>query len=132
MIALRAHDDADAELLRLRSDLLAFVVEEISRTAAPGRRHGLAGPVADAITETAAAATRAELIHLGHGLASEVHAALEPQLAERLPALVQAAVAAALAEQAAASRQPPATLLWALMVCNWAALAAALTALVMQ
>ncbi|WP_197042304.1 hypothetical protein, partial [Sandarakinorhabdus oryzae] len=110
MIALRVHDDTDAELLRLRRDLLAFVVDEITRSDPADRSLALTGPVADAISETAAAATRAELLQLGRSLADEVILAVEPQLTERLPALVQAAVAAALAEQAAANRQPPAQL----------------------
>jgi hypothetical protein len=132
MIALRAHDDADAELLRLRSDLLAFVVDEITRAAPVGRSLTLAGPVADAITETAATATRAELIHLGQSLAEDVYGALEPQLEQRLPSLLKAAVATALAEQTATSRQPPAALFWVMLASNGVALAAALAVLYMR
>lgn len=132
MIALRAHDDADAEMLRLRSDLLAFVVDEIARSGPPGRSHVLAGPVADAITETAAAATRAELFHLGHSLANEVYGALEPQLEQRLPALVHTAVTEAIAEQAAASKQAPVSLIWMLAAGNLLALAVGLAALFLR
>ena len=130
MFALHAHDDADAELLRLRRELMGFVVDEISRTAPAGRSHALAGPVADAITVTAAAATRAELIHLGHGLANQMIAAFEPQLTERLPALVQAAVAKALAEQLA--HAPHNAMPWLpLLAINGLALAVGLAALLM-
>ena len=132
MIALRAHDDTEAELLRLRRDLLAFVVDEISRTAPPGRSHALAGQVADAITETAAAATRAELFHVSQNLATELYGALGPQLTERLPALVQSAVETALAEQAATSKSPSTQAFWALAAINGLALAVGLAALFLR
>lgn len=132
MIAFRAHDEIDAEMFRLRRDLLAFVVDEITRNPPADRSPMLAGPVADAISETAAAATRAELLQLGRSLADEVILAVEPQLTERLPALVQAAVAEALAEQAAASRQPPAQVYWALLALNGLALAAALAVFLLR
>lgn len=137
MFALRAHDDTDAELVRLRRDLLAFVVDEISRTAPPGGNHALAGPVADAIIATAASATRAELIHLSHDLAIEMIGALQPHLAECLPPLVQAAVATALAtalaEQPTSPAPPPAALPWMpFLALNGFALAVALAALLVR
>ena len=132
MIAFRAHDDIDAEMLRLRRDLVAFVVDELARTDPNAAVHPLAGPVADAIAQTAAAATRAELIRLGHSLADEVHLALAPQLdagiAVQVQSGVKAGVAAALAEHAARNTAPPAWAIWALLAANGLALVAGLAA----
>ncbi len=112
-------DDPQAELLRLRRELLSFVVAEITEQAERGEARPLAGQIAAAIAAEANAATQAELRTSAERLADAVIAALEPHLAARIPALIEPAVAAALAAYDA--RQPrriPGWMLGVLVMVN--------------
>lgn len=116
MSVLRARDDGEAELLRLRRDLMSFVVNEINRGTG-AEISQLSGPVAEAIAQHATHATRAELVQLGHRLAYDVITELEPQLAQRLPPLIEQAVETVVANQ---PKPPPAWLLLGLLAANLA------------
>lgn len=119
MIAFKVHDDTDAELARLRRDLMSFVINEINRGTRADGVHPLAAPIADAIAEQAGSATRSELLLLGNSLADVVVDALEPHLSTRVPALIQPAVEAAMTAYKVEHPEPvPPWMLWALLGTN--------------
>lgn len=128
MSVLRVRDDGEAELLRLRRDLLSFVVSEVNRGTGKEVSQ-LSGPVAEAIAQHGTQATRAELVQLGHRLAYDVITELEPQLAQRLPPLIEEAVATVVANQ---PKPPPAWLMLGLLAANLASMLLAASVMVMR
>lgn len=123
-MAFGAQDEQQAELARLRRELLSFVVAELSQVQPGGAPHPLAGTIAAAIANEAGSATREEFRKSADRLAGAVIDALEPHLAARIPAIVTPAVAAALAQhEAAAARRMPDWLLWAVLAINLLAIA---------
>ena len=84
----------------------------------------MTGKIAAAIASEANSATQAELRQSAGRLAGAVIDALEPHLAARIPAIVEPAVAAALAtHEATAARRVPDWMLWAVLATNVAAIA---------
>ncbi|WP_353200804.1 hypothetical protein [Sandarakinorhabdus sp.] len=117
-------DDQQAELVRLRRELLSFVVADLAQVQPDGQAHPLTGKIAAAIASEANSATQAELRQSAERLAGAVIDALEPHLAARIPAIVEPAVAAALAvHEATAARRVPDWMLWAMLAINVAAIA---------
>lgn len=116
-------DDQQAELARLRRELLSFVVAELTQVQPDGQAHPLTGKIAAAIVSEANSATQAELRQSAERLAGAVIDALEPHLAARIPAIVTPAVAAALAaHEATAARRVPDWTMWAVLGINMAAI----------
>ena len=117
-------DDQQAELVRLRRELLSFVVADLAQVQPDGQAHPLTGKIAAAIASEANSATQAELRQSAERLAGAVIDALDPHLAARIPASVEPAVAAALAvHEATAARRVPDWMLWAILAINVAAIA---------
>jgi hypothetical protein len=122
-MAFGTQDEQQAELVRLRRELLSFVVAELAQVQPDGQAHPLTGPIATAIATEANSATQAELRQSADRLAGAVIDALEPHLAARIPAIVTPAVAAALAaHEATAARRVPNWMLWAVPAINLAAI----------
>lgn len=123
-MAFGTQDEQQAELARLRRELLSFVVAELAQVQPDGQPHPLAGTIATAIASEANSATQAELRHSADRLAGAVIDALEPHLAARIPAIVTPAVTAALAaHEATAARRVSDRLIWAVLAINIVAVA---------
>lgn len=123
-MAFNTQDDQQAELARLRRELLSFVVAELTQVQPDGQAHPLTGKIAAAIASEANSATQAELRQSAERLAGAVIDALEPHLAARIPAIVEPAITAALAAHAAkAARRVPDWMLWAVLAINLTAIA---------
>lgn len=122
-MAFNTQDEQQAELARLRRELLSFLVAELGQLQPDGQPHPLTGTIAAAIATEANSATQAELHQSAERLAGAVIDALEPHLARRIPAIVTPAVAAALAaHEATAARRVPDWMLWAVLAINLVAI----------
>jgi len=122
-MAFGTQDEQQAELGRLRRELLSFLVAELAQARPDGQAHPLTGTIATAIATEANTATQAELRHSADRLAGAVIDALEPHLAARIPAIVTPAVAAALAlHEQTAARRVPGFMLWAVLAINLGAI----------
>lgn len=125
-MVVNSQDEQQTELERLRRELLSFLVAELGQVQPDGRLHPLTGTIAAAIANEAKGATNAELRQSAERLAAAVISAIEPYLAERIPAIVTPAVAAALAaHEATANQRVPVWILWAALAINLAAVAVA-------
>jgi hypothetical protein len=117
-----SHDE-QAELARLRRELLSFLAAELAQAGTDGEPHPLSGQIARAIAGEAGTATQAELRLAADHVAGAVLDVLEPALAQRIPALVEPAVAAALAaHEAKAAPRVPLWLLAVMLMINIAAI----------